>query len=408
MKRKVSNVIFFSGKIDLRAGGPSGYIANLKAGLEKNGNNDIEIVVRKHDVPLKLKYVGMARILSCLIPFKTIRKKIRNYLIERFNSSSRFDAVSLEARYYKDFVRVLDDIEFDTITCHWVKDALFIRNYLDSRKSKAKLILMSHSPEPPSEEVYAVEKRSGNPDAEKNYKIWQKIEKAAFCEKADYLLFPSKEAIEPYSSSLPYFESLFEQKQFLFLPTGCTPLATDQSKEQLREKFNIKTKYVVCYVGRHNRIKGYDILQDIASVILEKRDDVTFLIAGKLDSGIPPLQHERWIELGFANPAEVFTVSDVFILPNRQTYFDLILLEALSTGIPVIASATGGNKSVAEATSAISLYSDIKQCVQLCHDFLDLPEEEKEKQRERCMSAYDNNYTLSIFAKNYAEMMHNL
>ena len=382
-----------------------GYIANLKSGLEQIDDHSIEIISRV--VSPRLRYEKAIRILSCIIPFKELRKQFRKKLIDYFNVFKLHD-VSLQALYYRDFIEILDKYDFDTITCHWVKDALFIRNYLESRKSRAKLILMSHSPEPPSEEVYAVEKLNGNPEAEKNYKIWQKIEKAAFCEKADYLLFPSKEAIEPYSSSLPYFESIIEQKQFLFLPTGCTPLATDQSKEQLQEKFNIKTKYVVCYVGRHNRIKGYDLLQDMASVLLKERDDVTFLIAGKLSNDIPPLQHERWIELGFANPAEVFAASDVFILPNRQTYFDLILLEALSTGIPVIASATGGNKSVAEATSAISLYSDTQQCIEICQAFLDLPESEKDKQRKRCKSAYDNNYTLNIFAKNYSEIIQNI
>ena len=388
MKRKVKNIIFYSEGVDLRAGGPSGYIANLMTGLEEIGSNDVEVVFRKEEPTLK--YVTLIRILTSVIPFRSIRRKVRNYFIELANKSS-VDAISLDAFRYKNFVKILDTLEFESITCHQVRDALFARNYLDERKSSAKLILMSHCPEPPSEEIYAREKLSGLPEAEENYKIWQRIEKSAFCEKADFLLFPSKEAIEPYSSALPYFADLLEKKPFLFLPTGCFPLMTNISRKLLREKFNIKTKHVICYVGRHKRIKGYDILKDIASIILKERSDVTFLIAGRLSNEIAPLQHERWIELGFANPAEVFSASDAFILPNRQTYFDLILLEALSTGIPVIASATGGNKSVAEATSAISLYSETKQCVQLIHEFLDLPEEEKISRIACCKNAYDTN-----------------
>lgn len=34
----------------------------------------------------------------------------------------------------------------------------------------------------------------------------------------------------------------------------------------------------------------------------------------------------------------------MFILPNRETFFDLILLEVMSMGIPVLLSNTGGNK----------------------------------------------------------------
>jgi glycosyltransferase involved in cell wall biosynthesis len=35
---------------------------------------------------------------------------------------------------------------------------------------------------------------------------------------------------------------------------------------------------------------------------------------------------------------------DAFILPNKETYYDLILLEVLRSGTPVILTSTGGNK----------------------------------------------------------------
>lgn len=35
---------------------------------------------------------------------------------------------------------------------------------------------------------------------------------------------------------------------------------------------------------------------------------------------------------------------DVFVLPNRQTYYDLILLEVMRAGKPVLLTTTGGNK----------------------------------------------------------------
>ena len=39
---------------------------------------------------------------------------------------------------------------------------------------------MSHSPQPPSQEIYDAEKVENNPDAEKNYLKWQEIEKKLF------------------------------------------------------------------------------------------------------------------------------------------------------------------------------------------------------------------------------------
>ena len=45
----MKNVIFFSGSIDLRAGGPAGYIANLKKGLELIKSQKIQMKINKKE-----------------------------------------------------------------------------------------------------------------------------------------------------------------------------------------------------------------------------------------------------------------------------------------------------------------------------------------------------------------------
>lgn len=57
------------------------------------------------------------------------------------------------------------------------------------------------------------------------------------------------------------------------------------------------------------------------------------------------LKDSRWKEVGWTNDSQsIIAASDVFVLPNRETYFDIIMLEVLSCGKIVIASRTGGNK----------------------------------------------------------------
>ena len=180
---------------------------------------------------------------------------------------------------------------------------------------------------------------------------------------------------------------------------------TDKNIEELRRQYHIETPYVISYIGRHISIKGYDLLQNIAKKLLSMRQDVTFLIGGNMKSGIPPLEHKNWLELGFVNPAEVFKASDCFILPNRQTYFDLILLEALSMGTIVFASNTGGNKTVYQQTNAISLYASEDECVRQINQFLDASEGEKQQLKDKARMAYIENYTLDIFGRNYIELI---
>lgn len=404
IKKQVKNIVFFSGGVNVRSGGPGGYIANLESGVLKTGYNRIKFIYKIHDSKdLKLRKTFI-RILSFWVPVKQYRKRFRLYLSKKIKGMS-WDDVSLKSLHYSDLIKELDKYEFDSITCHYVKDALFIRNYLQDRKSKAKLILMSHSPEPPSEEMYAVDKASKNPYAEENYIKWKTIEREAFCHAADILLFPSKESIEPYSNTLEYFKDI---KNFVYLETGCCPIKSEYNYEELVKKYNIKTDFVISYIGRHNKIKGYDLLKNIAEKILKIRKDVTFLIGGRQGNEIKPLDNDRWIELGFVNPADVLKVSDCFILPNRQTYFDLVLLEVLSMGCPVFASNTGGNKAVYKKTKAITLYDTEDECVNKIIEFLDLFSDERRKIINKVQKAYDDNYTIEIFAKNYIEMIKNI
>ena len=99
----------------------------------------------------------------------------------------------------------------------------------------------------------------------------------------------------------------------------------------------------VCYIGRHNEVKGYDFLKKGAVEVWKTNPDVRFIIGGKQEP-LQGIEDERWIELGWVNTPKMLNEVDVFVLPNKNTYFDLILLEVLRQGTPVILSRTGGNK----------------------------------------------------------------
>lgn len=115
-------------------------------------------------------------------------------------------------------------------------------------------------------------------------------------------------------------------------------------KDEILKKYNIpKESFIITYFGRHNEVKGYDTLKKLGEKILEKYKDVYFLIAGK-EEPLKGLNHKRWIEVGWTkDPHSIVNVANLYILPNKETYFDLALLEVLSLGIKSLLSDTGGN-----------------------------------------------------------------
>ena len=92
-----------------------------------------------------------------------------------------------------------------------------------------------------------------------------------------------------------------------------------------------------------------------------------------------------------------------------MTYFDLVLLEVMSMGVPIIASATGGNKSVQRQTGALILYNNSADG--LADSILTLSQasaEELENYSKRIQQEYEKNYTPSIFATRYISLINQI
>ena len=152
------------------------------------------------------------------------------------------------------------------------------------------------------------------------------------------------------------------------------------------------------------RDKGYDILQTIGLEAL-KNETVYVLAAGK-EKPLQGPKHPRWIEVGWTNdPHSLIAASDVFVLPNRETYFDLVMLEVLSLGQIVLASRTGGNKFFAnKQCDGIMLYENEKEAVGILEKLMGLSENERARLRNSCLEIFDEYFTLEKFADHYIEL----
>lgn len=270
-------------------------------------------------------------------------KKINLYGIYKFVAEFKNAIRGFYFERYKKGCKVIpsyiDLNEFDIIHFHWTKDLSTF--HYSHPEYKGKLMLTSHSPSPISEEVFA-----STPKWYKTF-FWN-VEFHHECKAydlADYIMFPCEGAREPYEK-YPKMKRTFARNnhKFIYNPSAILDLKVDESKMQKYSVLGIpQDAFVVTYFGRHISVKGYDILKEVGKRLLAKYENLYFLCAGKGD--IEPLRHQRWIELGFINNVnELLPQSSLYVLPNRETYFDLITLEILRAGVPVILSNTGGNK----------------------------------------------------------------
>ncbi|WP_257125778.1 glycosyltransferase, partial [Arcobacter porcinus] len=288
----------------------------------------------------------------------------------------------------------------DIIHFHTTNDLYYVSKIYDL--TKHIVLLTSHSPEPANVELYSALILKGISEKKSiKRKIFQEqIDKFAF-ETADYLIFPCEEAVSPYHKFIN--ENNIDKKKMKYILTSSEPLIAKISKEDFRFKYNIPNNAkLICYVGRKNYIKGFDIFCQIAEYF---KDDVNYYF---ISAGTGVLQYplqNNFIDIGWTNdPSSVINSSDLQIIPNRNTYFDLGVIQALSLNTTIITTDTGGNKWFLDKKLNIH-FADYNEL----NSFIDLIKNEniysKDKRNQDFYEKYMNNQD---FAKNYQDLYKNI
>jgi len=368
-------------------GGPAGYLFNLKEKLDDSSFN-FEFLPDTQSVGS-----GKSQIK------KRIRKKFKFFL----------DNVTIKKIIDKKDTRNIDLSRYDAIHFHSTKDLYFAREII--KDYKGKIVLTSHSPKPLHQEIINDELQVG-----KFQKIifknvmdsLSKVDIFAF-ERADYIIFPCKEAEEPYSNNWEWYRefSIENSKKYKYIPTCINEVNYKTNKRDILKKYGIpEGAKVLCYVGRHNETKGYDALKKIGESILRSHQDVYFLIAGK-EEPLKGLTDSRWIEVGWTkDPHSIINASDIFILPNKETYFDLILLEVLSLGKPVLLSNTGGNKYFKKFSSnGFKYFHNVNEAKNELSDLVALNKNDLNSLGEQNRDIFISNFKTDIFVSEYEKVL---
>lgn len=377
-------------------GGPIGYNYNLLQGL-----NEIGLTNEKRSVDI------------CFLAGRSISSNVNSKINSIKNDWIKSVIKTLKSIYKKGnllygfkHVSAVDLNEYDAVHFHRTLDLYRVKDSL--KDFKGKVILTSHTPTMPAKEVFSL-----LTDFEKKYMSWfykrlPEIDEYAF-DKADYIIFPCPEAEEPYYHEWPNYQDVHDRnkEKYLYMPTGTEKKVAKENRSDIRKKFNIPDDaFVVSYVGRHNEIKGYSDLKEIGNKILQKYSNIFFIIAGK-EGPLFGLDNSRWIEVGWTNdPASIINSADMFLLPNRETYFDLVMLEVLSLGQIVLASNTGGNKYFSKfQQNGVILYTTNEEAEMEIENILAMTEFERNSRRQSNKELYEHKFTNKVFAYNYLSLL---
>ena len=363
-------------------GGPAGYLCNLRLGLEEVGAEGFDFLP-----PAGATYEE--------------NKTLRNLIPSRVRDLRRLR--NLLGLLSKESPASVDYSQYAAVHFHSTEDLYLHRKALETYGGK--VVLTSHSPCVYHEELIS---RLNPKDAKRKARELRQLEvvdEYAF-RRADFVIFPCEEAEEPYFNTWEKYREVRDNGKMRYVPTGIVPASAKVDRDVVRRRYGIPSDaFVVCYVGRHSQIKGYDILKTAAMELLAD-EDVWFLVAGR-EGPLYRLDNPKWVEAGWTDdPHSLMAASDVFVLPNRETFFDLIMLEALSLGQIVVASRTGGNKYFEKfGYSGVRLFGGFDEMVRLVRGIQATDEERRAELRLANENLFEREFAVNVFARKYVATM---
>lgn len=173
------------------------------------------------------------------------------------------------------------------------------------------------------------------------------------------LLPAFKEKTKVVKPPLPYFKTDFEVRF--------------KKHSDLYEKLQRlkKDKYLIGFAGRFVEEKGFDILLQAMTALIDKRTDIHFVFAGETnieyeDHFAQNLDLVNKLKgnltlLGLLNQSELsvfYQQLDLFLLPSRSECFGLVQAEAMAGETPVIVSDIPGARDIVKHTNYGLVFKD--------------------------------------------------
>ena len=151
---------------------------------------------------------------------------------------------------------------------------------------------------------------------------------------------------------------------------------SSSEKEEIKSLYNL-SKYVILYVGMiENRKNIYGILK-ISDLIKNVRSDVEFILVGKKGYGSEKILREvnkranvkHLTNIDDITLKKLYNIADVFLFPSFYEGFGYPPLEAMQSGLPVVAS---NNTSLKEIIDFGGIMHDSDDYESMSKDILKL------------------------------------
>jgi len=210
-------------------------------------------------------------------------------------------------------------------------------------------------------------------------------------------------------------EIKIKPEKIIHIPNGVdTNKFNIYKKEFTRKKFGFKKEdFIIGIVARLDPIKNHKILISAFKEIVKNYPQTKLIIVG--DGPLREELKEKSYQLGINNKVifmgerndvpEILKTFDVFVLPSLNEGMSNTILEAMATGIPVIASNVGGNPELVidGETGFLFPTNDVESLVQKIKTYILYPEL-KQKHGYNARKRVEEEFSLDQMVRRYEEL----
>lgn len=167
---------------------------------------------------------------------------------------------------------------------------------------------------------------------------------------AQQIISVSRDYIEK-SQFLPLFRD-----KIAVIPNGVQleQFAQVPDREECKKLLGLEGKSVILFLGSLYPIKGPDLLLSALPRLIDDHRELLAVFAGggdveqyrQMADGLGIIDNTRFTGYISEQKALYYRAADVFVLPSRSECFPLVVLEAMASGVPIVASDTGGVREI--------------------------------------------------------------
>jgi len=170
--------------------------------------------------------------------------------------------------------------------------------------------------------------------------------------------------VSDYTTGLVKLYQKIPSRKLSTIYNGIEPIAKLTEKEKHKLKLNLDIEHSFPILGIGSRLvyeKGITYLLDAIPMLIQKFPQLKLLIAGDgpIANELKKQAHDLNINhyVTFLGPRldilNIIQIFDIYVLPSVHEGLPLSLLEAMSVGIPIVATAVGGMPFVFNGSQAI-------------------------------------------------------